>query len=241
MWHDWLTKIEKNETCTKADTLKKNRLNFERNEFCVVHRMGRKGKVIWNGGGLINVSLCDGLFDYASVLTKSVAEIYLTELKATDMNWIELRLQLNWVIHIQTHAAKSFVAVLTKKKNIYIYLKCSVQAQANFIQIMPEWHVFWCYNSLAAIYSSTIEYIISCAVFSVFYTISSSCPAYSRSQSKYKRNATCAITWPQNCGHPHYLLRNVSKRRQNLPKLSCETDLVYPYPSGLFIRVKDRN
>ena len=48
---------------------------FERNEFYVVHRMGRKGKVIFNGGWLINLLFCDGFFDSAFVFTKSVAEM----------------------------------------------------------------------------------------------------------------------------------------------------------------------
>ena len=48
---------------------------FERNEFYVVHRICREGKVFWNGGWLINVLLCDGFFDCTSVLTKSVAEM----------------------------------------------------------------------------------------------------------------------------------------------------------------------
>ena len=49
----------------------------ERNELHAVHRMGRKGKVIWNGGWLINVLLCDSFFDCTPVLTKSVAEMTL--------------------------------------------------------------------------------------------------------------------------------------------------------------------
>ena len=40
-----------------------------------MHRMGRKGKVICNGGWLINLLFCDGFFDSASVLTISVAEM----------------------------------------------------------------------------------------------------------------------------------------------------------------------
>ena len=39
--------------------------------------MGRKGKVIWNGGGLINVSLYEGFFDL--FLTKPVAEIMFSQ------------------------------------------------------------------------------------------------------------------------------------------------------------------
>ena len=45
------------------------------NSMLSILRMGRKGKVIWNGGWLINVLLCHGFFDCASVLTKSVAEM----------------------------------------------------------------------------------------------------------------------------------------------------------------------
>ena len=37
--------------------------------------MGRKGKVICNGGWLINLWFCDGFFDCASVFTKSIAEM----------------------------------------------------------------------------------------------------------------------------------------------------------------------
>ena len=37
--------------------------------------MGKKGKVICNGGWLINLLFCDGFFDCASVFAKSVAEM----------------------------------------------------------------------------------------------------------------------------------------------------------------------
>ena len=149
---------------------------------------------------------------------------YLTSYLTNDMNWLELRLQLNWIIHIQTHAAKLFLSVFKK----YKYIKYALYKPKLLSYILCRNGTYSVDTTvLPSTFTSMSEYTItSCGVFSVF------SPDKQILSGVQAEHCVSEVTWLQNCGHPHYRSRKLSKRRPDPSNLSCETDLEYPYSSG---------
>ena len=92
---------------------------------------------------------------------------YLTSYLTNDMNWLELRLQLNWIIHIQTHAAKLFLSVFKK----YKYIKYALYKPKLLSYILCRNGTYSVDTTvLPSTFTSMSEYTItSCGVFSVFF------------------------------------------------------------------------